>query len=203
MGTRGVMSDSLTANIKKASFGFAEDYLTDVPVPLPASVEVQDFGWFQAAVADVVRVDMLAFILGSTYYALPLADIDTVVDARVITRYPTPHPYMLGGIQHSNQIYPVVDLRQLLEESSHVQAMRPGQRVRAKIAIVAQGGRTVGFRLEHVRRAYRIPMESLRPLPDTIRSASRQMIEAIFDADDNVFHVVSVSSIFRALGDSV
>ena len=199
------MSETLTSNIRKASFGFADDFLSDKPhgdVPVSESV-AEDGDWMQRAATEVVRVDMLAFLSGTTYYALPLADIDTVVDERSVTPYPTRRDYVLGGIQHANLIYPVVDLRVLLGSANQAEAPTELRRARAKIAIVAQGGRTVGFRLEQVRRAYRIPIENLRPMPDNVRVATRHIVESIFDADDKVFHVMSVSSIFRALGESI
>ena len=199
------MSDKLADSIKKASFGFADDYLGAAPGP-ESKADEDDAGWFgiQAA-AEIIRVDMLAFVLDANHYALPLADIATVVDERTVTPYPTVRAYMLGGIQHSNHIYPVVDLQRLLQTEAAETSMstKVSARARAKIAIVTQAGRTVGFRIQHVRRAYRIPMDSLRTLPDSVRSANRHMIEAVFDADDKSFHVISVSSVFRALGDEV
>jgi chemotaxis signal transduction protein len=202
------MSDKLLDQIKGGSFGFADDFFGDEPESSePAFAD--DFQddeddisvWYESA-NQTPKLDLLAFVLDGRLYGLALSSVRTIIQEPLLTPYPSNELKLLGGFQHGNEIYPLIDLYSVIRDvdvesdQSDVEAVDRSE-LKPKVALVEFENRVIGLFIPAVHKAFRVELTELEAAP---QDGKQVMFDAVVPVDGSSVYVVSVAAVFRSLG---
>jgi purine-binding chemotaxis protein CheW len=106
-------------------------------------------------VAEVESVPVLAFQVGGERYAVDVAAVFQVIEARGLSPLPAAPAWLLGAVVARTRVVPVLDLRQLLGLEGG------GMSDLAKVVVVEQDGEAFGLAAESVEGRIDVPREGL------------------------------------------
>lgn len=107
----------------------------------------------------VDAVPVLAFRVGGERYAVPIADVFEIVEARGLSPLPGSPAWLLGAVVARTRVVPVLDLRHLLGLEGG------GMNDLGKVVTVEHGGETFGLAAEVVEGRLEVPKDGLAPPP--------------------------------------
>ncbi|HEX2203744.1 MAG TPA: chemotaxis protein CheW [Longimicrobium sp.] len=129
---------------------------------------------------------MVLLVLGEHRFAVPIARVREVIDARPYTPLPGSGDHVCGLINLRGRIVTVIDLGARLN-------LPPARAVpEHSIVIVEHRGRLVGVAVEAVARIVVVDPESLQTSAETLRSLriDRAYLRGVGEVDDEIFVAV-------------
>jgi len=132
--------------------------------------------------------EMLAFLLGSEEYLLPVELVGEVLTPREITSVPHAAPHVLGVCSLRGAVLPVIDLNRRL-------GLAEGTRdERSRIIVITLGpDDRVGLFVDRVRGVVKILPSSVRPTPETIeQGGGAELLSGIARKDDRLYILLDV-----------
>jgi purine-binding chemotaxis protein CheW len=102
-------------------------------------------------------VPVLVFAVGGERYAIEIAAVGQVVEAKGLSPLPAAPPWLLGAMLARTRIVPVLDLRQLLGLEGG------GMSDLGKVVIVEEGGEAFGIAVEVLEGRLEVPVAGLTP----------------------------------------
>ena len=130
--------------------------------------------------------EMLAFLLGTEEYVVPVDQVQEVLKPREITPVPHTPDYLLGVCSLRGTVLPVVDLARRL-------GFAPGTRD-DKSRIIVTGSDAddrIGLLVDRVRSVVRFPASAVRPVPDTVEQGV-EFLRGIARRDQRLFILLDV-----------
>jgi purine-binding chemotaxis protein CheW len=106
--------------------------------------------------AEVESVPVLAFQVGGERYAVDVAAVFQVIEARGLSPLPASPPWLLGAVVARTRVVPVLDLRQLL-------GLEGGMNDLASIVVVEQEGEAFGLAAQSIEGRLDVPRDGLTP----------------------------------------
>ncbi|MFT3914112.1 MAG: chemotaxis protein CheW [Anaeromyxobacteraceae bacterium] len=113
-----------------------------------------------AAAREAPRVEsvpVLAFRVGGERYAVDVAEVFQVIEARGLSPLPGCPAWLLGAIVARTRVVPVLDLRLVLGLEGG------GMTDLSKVVVVEQGGEAFGLAAEELEGRVEVPVEGLAP----------------------------------------
>lgn len=131
---------------------------------------------------------MLAFLLGSEEYAVPVDLVAEVLTPREITPVPHVPPYILGVCSLRGAVLPIIDLDRRLG----LAASARDERSRIIVAALGPDDR-VGLFVDRVRGVVKILPSSVRPAPETVEQGeAAAFLRGIARKGDRLFILLDV-----------
>jgi purine-binding chemotaxis protein CheW len=156
----------------------------------PEPVAVQDFtagtqqtGDAEAAPAEDSErtLEMLAFLLGSEEYVLPVDQVREVLTPREITPVPHTPDHLLGVCSVRGAVLPVMDLARRLGFGAAARDEK------ARIIVTGPDpDDRIGLLVDRVRSVVRFPASAVRPVPDTVERGG-ELLQGIIRSDHRLF----------------
>ncbi|MDA8099101.1 MAG: chemotaxis protein CheW [Nitrospiraceae bacterium] len=129
------------------------------------------------------ELEMLAVLLGTEEYALPVDTVNEVLSPREITPVPHVPPHVLGVCSLRGIVLPVVDLHRRLglAEGAHDE--------KSRIVVIRLGrDELVGLWVDRVRGVVRFPLSAVKPLPEAVaQGPGAELLTSIARKDDRLF----------------
>lgn len=125
--------------------------------------------------------EMLAFLLGTEEYVLPVGQVSEVLTPREVTPVPNTPDYILGVCSLRGAVLPVIDLHRRLGLPGTAQS----DRSRIIVTSLGQDDR-VGLFVDRVRGVVRFLPSAVRPVPETVEQ-SAEFLLGIVRKDDRLF----------------
>lgn len=110
--------------------------------------------------AEVEAVPVLAFSVGGERYAVDVAAVFQVLEARSLSTLPAAPPWLLGAMVARTRVVPVLDLRQLLGLEGG------GMSDLGKVIVVERDGEVFGLAAEALEGRIEVPRAGLGPPGD-------------------------------------
>jgi purine-binding chemotaxis protein CheW len=143
----------------------------------------------------------LSFILGGEVYAIPVENVEVVLETPAVTRVPNAIPYMRGVINYRGSVVPIIDPRLrfdgvpiALDDSTSVivlQMKYEGEEV------------IVGMLADGVREVVDIPLESIEKTPRMGAQASGKFIAGVAKTGGEFVILLDVEAAFSRTEDAV
>ena len=116
---------------------------------------------FPAAVAaPAPQVQLCAFFVGATEYAIDIMRVDEILQPQSVTRVPEAPEWVEGVMNLRGHLVPVVDLKKRLGAKGDAPA-----RLKPKWIVALVGRRRVALSVDGVSEVARVPKDALKPLP--------------------------------------
>ncbi|HUF36625.1 MAG TPA: chemotaxis protein CheW [Gemmatimonadales bacterium] len=123
--------------------------------------------------APAGELHLVTFALDREEYGVPVAQVREVIRVGEITRVPQAPPHVRGVTNLRGRILPVVELRSRLGLAPA--ALTP----RSRIVVVEVSDRVVGLLVDAVLQVAKVPMETVAPPPDEVRSADSDYLSGV------------------------
>ena len=155
--------------------------VVEVATPAPAKVAIE-----QPAPEQVL--EMLAFLLGSEEYVVPVDQVREILTPKEITPVPHTAEYFLGVCSLRGTVMPVIDLNRRL-------GLVAGERDEKSRIVVVSLGRDdqVGLFVDRVSGVVRFESSSVRPAPETVaQGAGAEFLRGIARKENRLYILLDV-----------
>jgi purine-binding chemotaxis protein CheW len=157
------------------------------PSPAAGEASVQPSGQ-EPELPQEQELEMLAFLLGTEEYVVPVDRVREVLTPREVTPVPHAPDHILGVCSLRGAVLPLVDLRRRLGLG------RAAGDEKSRIVVVSLGpDDTVGLAVDRVRGVVRIAPSSLRPAPETVEEGG-ELLKGIARKDDRLLILLDVEA---------
>ncbi len=140
---------------------------------------------------------LVVFALGKEEFGIEISRVREIVRPQNITAIPQALEYVMGIVNLSGQIVPIVDLNTRFR----IAGGPASEESRKRIIVVNMEGRDIGILVDGVSEILRIPEESIDPTT-TIRSGgvSQDFIQGIAKVDDRLIIILDLNRIIDLPG---
>jgi len=172
-------SESPRGKISLPSSGLADEIL-----------ELLEQQQASAAAAEELSEAWVAFGLGGTSFALPVARVREVVRIEHITRVPHAAPAVAGLTTVWGQPVPVIDLRRRI--GIEASALDSDSRL-----LVTSGSRPLGLLVDRVEQVLRVLPSRVAPTPEELPGSAGELATGAFDPGSRRSVLLDLDSILR------
>jgi len=143
----------------------------------------------------------LSFVLGDNLYAIPVGQVEVVLEMQPITRVPNAKKNIRGVINHRGSVVPVIDLG-----SSFEMAARQNEETSSIVVLQIEfEGELISFGMlaDGVREVIELDAESIEAVPDLAKSRNKlsdggeKFVQAIAHANDGFIILVDMDALFQ------
>ena len=132
------------------------------------------------------EMEMLAFLLGSEEYVVPVDQVHEVLTPKEITPVPHVPEHILGVCSLRGMVLPIVDLRRRLGLGAAQQDDK------SRIVVVSLGqDDMVGLAVDRVRGVVRFAPSAVRPAPETVEQGA-ELLKGIARKDERLLILLDV-----------
>lgn len=121
---------------------------------------------------SVVTRSFVSCEVGETYYALPVEQVQEIVQPMRLTSLPHAPPGIVGAVEHRDTVVPILDLGARLGYGETTWPRRKWVLLRAK-------NRTLGIVVRQVHEVFEAPESGLRPAPQVGDEAARASTQVL------------------------
>lgn len=130
--------------------------------------------------------EMLAFLLGSEEYVVPVEEVQEVLTPREITPIPHSADHILGVCSLRGIVLPIIDLHRRLGLAEAAW----DERSRILVANLGPDDR-IGLYVDRVRGVVRLLPSAVRPVPESIERGA-EFLQGIARKDDRLFILLDI-----------
>ena len=141
--------------------------------------------------ADSGSTPFILFELSGTTYAVPAGVVQQMEMVERITPVPNAPPFVDGVVFARGQVVPALNLRVRFGFE------RVPYDLRTRLAVLAEGGRTVGLIVDSAREFLTIPTPSIQPPPDAVSGLSGKYLAGIANVDDRLILILEVGEVLN------
>jgi purine-binding chemotaxis protein CheW len=157
----------------------------DAGAPAPGEVSEEPADEQQEPERERER-EMLAFLLGTEEYAVPVDQVQEVLTPREITPVPHTPAYVLGVCSLRGVVLPIIDLHRRLGLPA-----APGDE-KSRIIVMGLGrDDRIGLFVDRVRGVVRFLPSAVRPVPENIEQGA-EFLQGIVRRDDRLFILLDI-----------
>lgn len=127
--------------------------------------------------------------VAGAHYALPADQVLHMEAFEGATRVPGTAPYVLGLMQSRRKVVPVVSLR------ARFGLPEAAPDLAARVAVVQQGGRTVGLLADSAREVAHIPGDSFRPPPEMVAEQAAGFVKAVAQVKERLVMLIDIDKV--------
>ena len=140
---------------------------------------------------------LVVFDLASEAYGVDISTVREIIRMQTVTRMPRTPDYVEGVINLRGKVTPVVNLRTRfgLEEGEESLAKR--------IIVVDTGERSMGFIVDAVSEALRIPSASVEPPSSVVMGVDSDYMVGIVKLPDRLISLLDLERVMEASGAAV
>ncbi len=109
---------------------------------------------------------LVACEVGQVFYALPVEQVQEIIQPMPLTALPHSPPGVVGAVEHRETVVPILDLGERL-------GYGPTNEPRRKWVLLRGGQQSLGIVVRQVHEVIEVTDEQLRPAPDVGDVASR------------------------------
>jgi purine-binding chemotaxis protein CheW len=138
------------------------------------------------------EIRVCLFRMGDDVYALPVELLTEIIITQKIFPVPTTPSHVLGVINLRGNIVPIVDIRQALS--------LPRQTTSGEIAIIKQGGITLGIVVDNVSEVIAVPVSRVLAMPaDAAAKGGGRFLKSIIQRSGGAAALLDVERIIEEI----
>ena len=135
----------------------------------------------------------ILFCVAGTTYALPSHQVQHIEMVEQVTPVPNAPPFVEGVVFSRGQVVPVLNLRVRFGFD------RAARDLRARLLVVAVGGRVMGLLADGAREFVTIADGAIQPPSEAISGLSGNYIDGVATIDDRIVLVLNLGQVIDAV----
>jgi len=133
-------------------------------------------------------LELIAFRVGNLSCALPISEIQEIIDLPSITRVPMPQPEIEGLVNLRGSIVTIIDMRVRC-------GFEPLPRDRhSRIIATELQGELMGLMVEEVEDSISAPLSEIIATPGNIKGIEAEIFRAVYKKDDKLIGILGLES---------
>lgn len=131
------------------------------------------------------------FELAGSMYGIPSEHVQHIDMFDHVTLVPNAHPAIDGVVFSRGQVIPALSLR------ARFGFPRQEQTLRTRIVFVTEGERTVGLIVDSAKEFLNVPVESIRPIEETLSGVNGRYLKALVRSGERLVLILDLAAVLN------
>ncbi len=133
---------------------------------------------------------IIGFMIGNEEFAVPILNVKEIIKPIEYTRVPAVPDYVLGVFNLRGTVLPLVNMRLKFG----LPAIK--QDADTRFLVIAQKDEMIGFMIDKLTSALRIPESDIEPIPESFNE-NQQLLQGIGKREDRLITILRVESLLK------
>lgn len=133
---------------------------------------------------------IIGFMIGNEEFAVPILNVKEIIKPIEYTRVPAVPNYVLGVFNLRGTVLPLISMRLKFGLS----AIR--QDADTRFLVVTQRDEMIGFMIDRLTSAIRIPENDIEPIPETFNE-NQNLLQGIGKREDRLITILNVENLLK------
>ncbi len=133
---------------------------------------------------------IIGFMIGNEEFAVPILNVKEIIKPIEYTRVPAVPNYVLGVFNLRGTVLPLISMRLKFG----LPAVK--QDADTRFLVVTQKDEMIGFMIDKLTSAVRIPESDIEPIPETFNE-NQNLLQGIGKREDRLITILSVENLLK------
>lgn len=133
---------------------------------------------------------IIGFMIGNEEYAVPILNVKEIIRPTEYTRVPAVPNYVLGVFNLRGTVLPLINMRMKFS----LPAIKQDNDTR--YLIIIQKDAMIGFMIDKLTSAIRVPVSDIEPIPETFNE-NQNLLHGIAKQEDRLITILSVDNLLK------
>lgn len=133
---------------------------------------------------------IIGFMIGNEEYAVPILNVKEIIKPLEYTRVPTVPDYVLGVFNMRGTVVPLINMRLKFG----LPAIKQDNDTR--FLVITQKDEMIGFMIDKLTSAIRIPEDDIEPIPETFNE-DQNLLQGIGKRKDKLITILRVETLLK------
>ena len=133
---------------------------------------------------------IIGFMIGNEEYAVPILNVKEIIRPTEYTRVPAVPNYVLGVFNLRGTVLPLINVRMKFS----LPAIKQDNDTR--YLIIIQKDAMIGFMIDKLTSAIRVPVSDIEPIPETFNE-NQNLLHGIAKQEDRLITILSVDNLLK------
>lgn len=142
----------------------------------------------EALIEETLHV--IGFMIGNEEYAVPILNVKEIIKPIEYTRVPAVPDYVLGVFNLRGTVLPLINMRLKFG----LPAIK--QDADTRFLVILQKDEMIGFMIDKLTSAIRIPESDIEPIPETFNE-NQNLLQGIGKQEDRLITILRVENLLK------
>ncbi|CUU40708.1 MULTISPECIES: chemotaxis protein CheW [Helicobacter] len=133
---------------------------------------------------------IIGFMIGNEEFAVPILNVKEIIKPIEYTRVPAVPNYVLGVFNLRGTVLPLISMRLKFGLSAIKQDAD------TRFLVVTQRDEMIGFMIDRLTSAIRIPENDIEPIPETFNE-NQNLLQGIGKREDRLITILNVENLLK------
>lgn len=144
--------------------------------------------------SDIISAEkilhIIGFMIGNEEYAVPILNVKEIIKPLEYTRVPGVPNYVLGVFNMRGTVLPLINMRLKFG----LPAIKQDKDTR--FLVITQKDEMIGFMIDKLTSAIRIPESDIEPIPETFNE-NQNLLQGIGKREDRLITILRVENLLK------